>query len=60
MKKRCLVVEVTAPKVAHSQGQWEVTVVFGQRIGTYLKRIKRTVFTTFQPTIGDWIEVNFL
>jgi hypothetical protein len=53
-------VGVSAPKVAHSEGQWEVTVVYMIQVGIYAKRVRKTVFTMMQPKIGEFIEVNFL
>lgn len=58
---RAMVVNVCRPVVAHSQEQWQVTVIFPRtdhRTG-YTKKIKKQAFTSYLPKIGQWIEVAF-
>lgn len=57
---KAIVVGVRRPLVAHSDGQWEVTVVYAKRIGDYVKRIRKVVFTTFYPEIGQQVDVRLI
>ncbi len=57
---KALVVDVRRPLVAHSDGQWEVTVVYAKKIGDYVKRIRKTVFTTFYPMLGEMVDIRLI
>lgn len=65
MNKKVLVVAVDIPKIAHAPGTYEVTVVYGKKQFTglnesFVKKVKRKVFCSFKPEIGQWIEACFV
>lgn len=57
---KAVVVGVKRPVVAHNDGQWEVTVVYAKKIGNFVKTIRKSVFTTFYPMIGEKVDIRLI
>jgi hypothetical protein len=72
--KKCVVVRVDVPTIAHEPGTFATTVIYAQKIWIrqnvgqtpiqgvdyLIKKHKRGVFTQYRPVIGASIECQFL
>ena len=57
---RAYVVGVSAPVVAHSESQWAVTVIYLVKQGSYQRKVRRVVFTSFRPQLHTWINCGLI